>query len=54
MVPRIPCLHPKTYKRLICLRKQAEPDGAQGIASSGAEIGGTLTASSWLDTTIAI
>src|SRR5207253_10771058 len=28
MVPRILYLHPKTYKRLIRLRKQAERDGA--------------------------
>src|SRR5437588_12064644 len=32
MVPRILYLHPKTYKRLIRLRKQAERDGAYRVA----------------------
>jgi len=32
MIPRILYLHPKTYKRLICLRKQAERDGAYRVA----------------------
>src|SRR6266849_9959545 len=32
MVPRILHLHPKTYKRLIRLRKQAERDGAYRVA----------------------
>src|SRR5437660_10286418 len=32
MVPRILYLHPKTYKRLIRLRKQAEHDGAYRVA----------------------
>src|ERR1700686_2985523 len=32
MVPRILHLHPKTYKRLIRLRKQAEQDGAYRVA----------------------
>ena len=31
MVPRILYLHPKTYKRLIRLRKQAERDGAYRV-----------------------
>src|ERR1700738_4096646 len=32
MVPRILRLHPKTYKQLIRLRKQAERDGAYRVA----------------------
>src|SRR5260370_12479240 len=32
MVPRILYLHPKTYKRLLRLRKQAERDGAYRVA----------------------
>src|ERR1700747_3151829 len=32
MVPRILHLHPKTYKRLIRLRKEAERDGAYRVA----------------------
>ena len=32
MVPRILYLHPKTYKQLIRLRKQAERDGAYRVA----------------------
>ena len=32
MVPRILHVHPKTYKRLIRLRKQAERDGAYRVA----------------------
>jgi hypothetical protein len=32
MVPRILYLHPKTYKQLICLRKQAERGGAYRVA----------------------
>ena len=32
MVPRILYLHPKAYKRLIRLRKQAERDGAYRVA----------------------
>ena len=32
MVPRILHVHPKTYKRLIRLRKQAEQDGAYRVA----------------------
>ena len=32
MVPRILYLHPKTYKRLIRLRKEAERDGAYRVA----------------------
>src|SRR5437879_7195532 len=32
MVPRILYLHPKTYKHLIRLRKQAERDGAYRVA----------------------
>src|ERR1700726_5238230 len=32
MVRRILCLHPKTYKRLIRLRKQAERDAAYRVA----------------------
>jgi len=32
MVPRILYLHPKAYKRLIGLRKQAERDGAYRVA----------------------
>src|SRR5204863_6230258 len=32
MVPRILHLHPKTYRRLIRLRKEAERDGAYRVA----------------------
>jgi len=32
VVPRILHLHPKTYEHLICLRKQAERDGAYRVA----------------------
>jgi hypothetical protein len=32
MVPRILSLHPKTYKRLIRLRKEAEREGAYRVA----------------------
>jgi hypothetical protein len=32
MVPRILYLHPKTYRLLIRLRKQAEQDGAYRVA----------------------
>ncbi len=32
MVPRILHVHPKTYKRLIRLRKEAEQDGAYRVA----------------------
>src|SRR5271167_1912060 len=32
MVPRILSLHPKTYKRLIRLRKEAEQEGAYRVA----------------------
>jgi hypothetical protein len=32
MVPRILYLHPKTYKQLIRLRKQAEREGAYRVA----------------------
>ena len=34
MVPRILHLHPKTYERLMRLRKQAERDGAYRVAKS--------------------
>lgn len=32
MIPRVLRLHPKTYRRLIALRKQAERDGAYRVA----------------------
>ena len=38
MVPRILYLHPKTYKRLIRLRKQAERDGAYRVAKRLQEV----------------
>ena len=44
MVPRILYLHPKAYKQLIRLRKQATRrslPSCQAIAGSGAELGGT-------------
>src|SRR5260370_15629808 len=32
MIPRVLRLHPKTYRRLIALRKEAERDGAYRVA----------------------
>ena len=49
MVPRILYLHPKAYKRLIRLRKQAERDGAYRVAKrlQAVVLNSDVPAASW-------